>query len=78
MKGGVRSVANGNGGVGVQGGGGDKIVVRWGRVFSGTEWTNIDDRALKFSAGTFFFHFIGGGRKNLGDETGSSPSNEVV
>ncbi len=50
VKGGVGCVANGDDGVGVQGGGGDKIVMRWGWVFGCTKWRNINDRALKFPA----------------------------
>ncbi len=50
VKGGVGCVANGDDGVGVKGSGGDKIVMRRGRVFGCTERTDINNRALKFPA----------------------------
>jgi hypothetical protein len=50
VKSGVRGVANGDDGVAVQGGGGDEIVMRRGGGFGCTEWTNINNCALKCSA----------------------------
>ena len=50
VKSGVRGVANGDDGVGVQGGGGNQIVMRGRGVLGSAERTNVDDRSLKFSA----------------------------
>ena len=49
-----------------------------GGGFGGTERTDVNNCALKSSAGTLFCHFIGGGRENLGDETRAAPGNDVI
>jgi hypothetical protein len=53
-------------------------VVRRGRVLGGAERASVDNCALKFASGTFFFHLVGGWKKNLRDLARSPPRNDVV
>ena len=74
----VGGVADGNDSGGEQCGGGYEIVVRWWWGFSRAKWSDIDDRALKFPSGSFFFHFIRRGREQAEYFAGSAPSDNVV
>ncbi len=72
------SIADGDDGSGLESGRGDEIVMWSWRVLGGAERAGVDDGALKGASRTFLFHFVGGGREDLCDAAGSSPSYNVV
>ena len=59
VKWGCWGVADGNNRAGSELGGRKEVVVREWRVLGCSEWTDVDDRALKCSFGTLFDHFVG-------------------
>jgi hypothetical protein len=78
VEGGCGSVTDCDDRGGVQGSGGDEIVVRGRRDFRRSKRANVDDRSLKLSSGTFFVHFVGSGRKDANDFAEPAPGDDVV
>jgi hypothetical protein len=78
MESGGGGIADGDKGSGGEGHGRQEIVMRWRGSGGGAIGAHVNDGTFEKTLRALLLHPVGGSGKNLGDDAGAAPSNDVL